>query len=175
MSPVRPTRSRDARSLTLAVGGLVLGVALLAVVFAFAIPQLTESGTIRVNGGSAPLPLGDARARAEAVARDGPIPFADPTGGSRDVLVQHLGDDPLTGWTAFDARRPGTGRRCTLRWDPAGGRFTDPCGGPPVPADGGGLPHYRVDVDRDGQLAVQLVTPTSAPTSSLVITGSAPR
>jgi hypothetical protein len=172
MSPVQPRKERDARSLGLAVGGLLLGVALLIAVFVFAIPHLTESGTIRVGSGSAPLDLGNARLKTDLIARDGPIPFADPTGGTHDVLVQHLGGDPLKGWLAFDARRPGQGRECTLRWDAASRTFTDPCGGPPVPADGGDLPHYRVDVDGDEQLSVRLVTPATEPPTTLVVTGS---
>jgi hypothetical protein len=175
MSPVRQSKARDPRSLGLAVGGLVIGVGLLIAVFVFAIPQLTESGSIRVGGGSAPLDLGNARLKAELIARDGPITFADPTGGSRDVIIHHLGDDPLQRWLAFDARRPGTGRECTLRWDAGRQIFTDPCGGPDVPAEGGDLPHYRVEINADEQLSVRLVTPATGPTSTIVVTGSLAR
>jgi hypothetical protein len=82
----------------------------------------------------------------------------------------------------FDARRPGTGRECTLRWQPGTdsgeGSFVDPCDGTIVPADGGGLPHYDVEVNDDGTLIVDLVmrptTTTAAPnttTSTIIITG----
>jgi hypothetical protein len=175
MSPVQSSKVGDPRSLALALGGLAVAVALLVLVFAYAVPKLTESGSLRVGTSSAPLDLGDARQKAELVARDGPIPFADPTGGSRDVYVQHLGDDPLKGWLAFDARRPGTGRECTLQWDAGSREFTDPCGGSRVPADGGGLPHYPVEVDGDGRLLVRLVTPATSPPSTIQITGSGGR
>jgi hypothetical protein len=165
----------DPRSLGLAVGGLAVAVALLVVVFVYAVPHLTESGSLRVGNSAAPLDLGDARQKAELVARDGPIPFADPTGGSRDVVIGHLGDDPLRGWQAFDARRPGTGRECTLQWDAGSRAFTDPCGGPPVPADGAGLPHYPVEVDGDGRLTVRLVPPATEPPSTIQVTGSGGR
>jgi hypothetical protein len=167
MSPVQPSRTRGARSLGLAVGGLVIGVALLVVVFAYAVPQLTESGRIRMGSSTAPLDLGNARLKADLVARDGPILFADPTGGTRDLFIQHLGGDPLQGWLAFDARRPGTVRDCNLRWEAGAARFTDPCGGPPVPADGGDLPRYPVEIVGEEQLSVQLVppTPTGTPTT----------
>jgi hypothetical protein len=174
MSPVQPRTARDPRSLGLAIGGLLVGVALLVLVFVFAIPRLTESGSIRVGGGSAPLDLGNARLKADLIARDGPFTFADPTGGSRDVIVQHQGDDPLRGWLAFDARRPGAARDCTLRWDTRVLAFTDPCGGRTVPADGGDLPHYPVEVNTDEQLAVRLVTPAPTPPSTLAVTGSGP-
>jgi hypothetical protein len=175
MSPVQQSKARDPRSLGLAIGGLVIGVALLIVVFVFAIPQLTESGSIRVGGSSAPLDLGNARLKAELIARDGPITFADPAGGSRDVIVHHLGDDPLQGWIAFDARRPGTGRECTLEWNPERRVFTDPCGAPDVPAEGGDLPHYRVELYGDEQLAVRLVTPATDPPTTISVTGSSRR
>ena len=175
MSPVQSGPSRDPRSLGLAVGGLVLGVVLLAALIVFVIPRLTESGSIRVGGGSAPLDLGNARLKADLIARDGPFTFADPPAGSRDLIVQHRGDDPLTGWLAFDARRPGSARDCTLRWDLRKLAFTDPCGGPTVPADGGDLPHYPVEIDGEEQLSVRLVPPATTPPSTLAVTGSGGR
>jgi hypothetical protein len=180
MSPVQKSKARDPRSLGLAIGGLVIGVGLLIVVFVIAIPQLTESGTIKVATGAAPLDLGNARLKAGLIARDGPIPLADPTGGTHDVIVQHVGDDPLKGWLAFDARRPGTGRECSLRWDATRRVFTDPCGGADVPADGGDLPRYPVEVNGDEQVAVRLVTPatetpTTEPPTTLLVTGSGRR
>jgi hypothetical protein len=170
MSPVQQRKARDARSPVLAIGGLAFGVVLLLVVFVYAIPHLTESGSIRVNTGPASLDLGNARVKAELVADDGPFFFADPTGGSRDIFVQHIGADPLTGWTAFDARRPGTGRGCTLQW--ARGVFTDPCDGTTVPADGDDLRRYPVHVDKDEQLTVVLVTPATDPPATAKVTGS---
>jgi hypothetical protein len=137
-----------------------------------AIPQLTESGSVRVNTGSSSLDLGNARLKAELVARDGPFFFADPTGGSRDIFVQHTGTDPLTGWTAFDARRAGSGRDCTLRWEGAARTFTDPCGGGQVAAEGGDLRRYPVYVDEDEQLSVVLVTPATEPPTTARVTGS---
>jgi hypothetical protein len=181
MSPVQKTKARDPRSLGLAIGGLVIGVGLLIVVFVFAVPQLTESGSIKMTTNAAPLDLGNARLKAELIARDGPIPLADPTGGTHDVIVQHVGDDPLKGWLAFDARRPGTGRECSLRWDAARRVFTDPCGGADIPADGGDLPRYPVVVNGDEQVSVQLVTPatqpptTREPTTTILVTGSGRR
>jgi hypothetical protein len=176
MSPVQSSPSRDPRSLGLAVGGLVLGVVLLVALIIFVIPRLTETGSIRVGGGSGPLDLGNARVKADLIARDGPFTFADPTGGSRDIIIQHRGDDPLTGWLAFDARRPGTARDCTLRWDTRVLAFTDPCGGPTVPAGGGDLPHYPVEVNGEEQLSVRLVAPATAPSTTILVTGSsAPR
>jgi hypothetical protein len=171
MSPVQQRKVRDPRSLALALGGLVLGVVLLIAVFVFAIPRITESGTVRVRPQSSSLAVGDARHWAEVVAASGPFVFPDLAGGSRDLFVQHVGTDPLAGWSAFDARRPGTGRECTLQWDQAAQRFNDPCDNTPVPADGAGLPHYVVEIN-DGQLSVVLISPT---TTTVLVTGSVNR
>ena len=52
---------------------------------------------------------------SRVVARDGPILYADAAGGRRGIWLQHLGADPHRGWYAFDARRPGVSRECTLQ------------------------------------------------------------
>jgi hypothetical protein len=171
MSPVQQRKVRDPRSLALALGGLILGVVLLVGVFVFAIPRLTESSTVRVRPQSNSLMVGDAREFAGKVAESGPFQFADLAGGSRDLYVQHVGTDPLAGWSAFDARRPGTGRECNLTWDQAARHFNDPCDKTTVPADGAGLPHYVVEVN-DGQLSVVLISP---PTTTVLVTGSVNR
>src|SRR5690606_1440144 len=97
---------------------------------------------------------GPAESRARAVEQDGPILFADAGGGSRDIYLQHVGDDPRAGWLAFDARKPGASRACTLEWAAGADRFVDPCDGTPGPPDGGGLIHYEVEVTEDGNVIV---------------------
>jgi hypothetical protein len=131
----------------------VLGVTL----FVFALPSLTESGTVQIPPQSLRFAAGPAEQRATAIDADGPLLFSDVGGGDRDIYLQHAGTEPLTGWSAFDARFPGTGRDCTLRWDRQARHFTNPC--PPgqvVPADGSGLPAYPVQVTDDEQVVVDL-------------------
>lgn len=98
---------------------------------------------------------GPADQRAASVAADGPLLLPDPTGGSTDIVLNHLGDDPGTGWVAFVARVPGSPRSCTVRWIGSAGRFEDPCTGIRYPADGTGLPRLEVTVV-DGRVLVDL-------------------
>jgi hypothetical protein len=157
MSPVKQSKARSPRSLVLAVAGVVVGLALLLVVFVVAVPSLTESGTVEVNLGDDVFNARGAESRAETIAESGPILFPDVSGrNDRDIYLQHLGDDPEQGWYAFDARRPGQGRECTLDWDGSAQEFRDPCDGTVVPADGAGLLSYPVEVSEDGDVVVDL-------------------
>jgi len=152
MSPVQPRPARSPRSILLGVAGIVVGIALVLVLFVVAIPSLTESGKVEVRLGPDTFDAGPADARSAEIRERGPILFPDVAGRDRDVYLTHTGDDPTTGWAVFDARRPGTGRDCTLTW--TGTAFRDPCGGPDVPADGAGLVHYDVTVTEEGRVIV---------------------
>ena len=170
--PVRPSRTRSPRSLVIGVLGLVIGIALVLALFVLAIPSLTEQNRIEVRLGDDVFVAGNATDLAEAIANDGPLLLADVASGDRDVFLQHLGDDPLTGWVVFDARRPGAGRDCTLVW--GDGQFTDPCDGTVVPADGEGLAGYDVAVDDDGKVVVTLMVrpePTTVPAPPITRSG----
>lgn len=174
MSPVRPPR-QTSRSAAIAVGGLLFVLALL-VAFVISVPKLTESGTLQVALGTDTFDAGNAELRAPSIAEQGPLLLPDPASGERDIFVQHLGDDPVAGWSAFDARLPGTTRACTLRWDRERRDFTDPCTGRRIPADGAGLPHYPVTIDGERHVIIDLrpeagpslapATGTSAPATS---------
>jgi len=173
--PVRPTPARSTRSIVVGVVGLALGIVLVVGLFVLAIPSLTENNRIEMRLGDDVFVAGDATNRSAAIAADGPILLPDVASGDRDVYLQHLGDDPATGWLVFDARRPGTGRDCTLVW--GDGQFTDPCDGTVVPADGAGLARYNVGVDDDGKVVVDLVmrpepTTTTASTQPIIISGN---
>jgi hypothetical protein len=145
------------------VGGLIVGLVLLLLVVFLAIPKLTETGSVKVNVGSRTLALGHAEVKAATIAQDGPIYFQDPSGGELDVYIQHLGGDEIAkGWTAFATRPPGAARECNMKWDRARQLFVA-CDGTTVPADGGTLPHFAVDVDQDLQLTLNL-DPTASTT-----------
>ncbi len=157
----------------------MIGIALVLALFVFAIPKLTESGTIEVKLGADTFPLGNARVKAPLIAESGPFLFSDVANGQRDIYVQHVGEDPVKGWSAFDAHRPGQSRDCTLTWNNTTKVFTDPCDQSTVPADGAGLPRYPVTVNADDQLSVDLnaasrTTTTTAPvtttTNGIIIT-----
>ncbi len=166
MSPVQESRARSPRSLVLAVAGVVLGIALILGLFVVAIPSLTEDGKVEVKLGSDTYDAGPADARAANIAADGPILFSDVSSGQRDIFLQHLGDDPATGWYAFDSRRPGQDRTCTLQWRSASEDFLDPCDDSVVPADGTGLIAYAVIVTDDDRVVVDLKGDDTTSTTS---------
>jgi hypothetical protein len=157
MSPVKQSQARSPRSLVLAVAGIALGIVLVLVLFVVAIPSLTESGKVEVKIGDDTYSPGSAESKAETIAEGGPILLPDVSGrNERDIFLQHLGDDPDQGWYAFDARRPGQPRDCSLEWQADTSEFRDPCDGTIVAADGTGLLGYPVTVDDDGNLVVDL-------------------
>ena len=115
------------------------------------------------GGGDVEIRLGDrdfrdmetGRISAE-IADRGPILFPDVAGGDRDIILQHLGDDPATGWLAFEARRPGQSRECTFTWRPEQGDFVNSCDATDVvDASGTGLRHFEVAVV-DGDVRVDI-------------------
>jgi len=154
--PVQKSRKRSARSVAMGVAGVAVGIVLVLLVFVVAIPSLTESGTVEVKLGSDTYDAGSATARAENISDGGPLLFSDVSSGNRDIYLQHIGDDITTGWYAFDARRPGQGRDCTLSWQASLSNFRDPCDGATIAADGTGLLSYPVTVTDKGKVIVDL-------------------
>ncbi|MDQ3147659.1 MAG: hypothetical protein M3R01_12150, partial [Actinomycetota bacterium] len=112
-------------------------------------------GSVEVNLGDPEFRAGRVDSLADAVEREGPIPFSDVAGGDRDIVVQHLGTEDGEGWSAFDARVAGAARDCAIQWQPDDEEFLDPCSGTRYPADGEGLRQYEVRVT-DRQLLVDL-------------------
>ena len=139
------------------VRALVIGALGVAVAIGLAVATLAaaNSGDVEVRIGADEFGAGDAEARAASVASGGPILFSDVSGGERDIILQHLGDDPAEGWLAFDAQAAGASRDCFLEWDADEQQFFDACDGTPYPADGTGLTHYEVEVV-DGELVISL-------------------
>ena len=156
MSPVQQTPKRSPRAMVLAVGGIVLGIALVLALFVFAIPSLTESDTIEVQLGDDTFEAGSASRLSRAIAADGPLLFSDVSSGQRDIYLQHTGTSETEDWVAFDARRPGQTRDCSLEWQRDAGEFVDPCDGTVVPANGEGQLSYPVTVTDDAIVVVDL-------------------
>lgn len=166
--PVQESRKRTSRSVVLAVAGIVVGIVLVLGLFVVAIPSLTESGKVEVKLGSDTYDAGSASARSRNIADGGPLLFSDVSSGKRDIYLQHIGDDISKGWYAFDARRAGQPRDCTLSWQPAESNFRDPCDGTIVPADGTGVSAYAVTITDKGKVIVDLrgENPDEAPPTS---------
>lgn len=140
-----------------AVVGVVLGIAVMLVV-----ANLASTGDVEVRLGDEDFTVGDAEVLAAAVERDDqPLLFQDLLGEDLDVWVNHVEEDPLFGWVAFDARRPDQPRDCILEWDRDADAFVDPCDGTVVPADGGDQPSYPTRVTEDGDVVVAFRSPTT--------------
>ena len=152
---VPPARSSPVGSRAAAVVlSLALGLGALVLMLALVVKLASDSGGNTLGDETFDA---NASALADQVARNGPILFPDLLGKGKDIYVQHLSDQDTEGWRAFRATAPGAGQRCTLRWDPAGRVFTDPCDpGRTYPADGTGLEQYATSVQPPGKLVVDL-------------------
>ncbi len=150
MPVARGLSLRPKRAIVVGVVGVIAGVALV-----WGMSRLAGTGEVTVRLGDDTFEAGDPAEMSRVIARDGPLLYPDLAGGNRDIFLQHLGTSPADGWFAFDARRPGAGRDCTLVWQPAAGVFTDPCDGTVTDANGEGLPVYEVRIT-DGDLIVDL-------------------
>ncbi|MEZ5144789.1 MAG: hypothetical protein R2726_20085 [Acidimicrobiales bacterium] len=167
--PVAQTKASP-RSIALVAFSVVLVVVLAGALFVFALPSLNESGKVEVKLGADTFDAGNKDLRAASIGTDGPILFSDVASGQRDIYLQHTGDAPDQGWLAFDARKAGQPRDCTLRWQAGDRVFADPCDGSIVPADGAGLVQYPVTVTDGGNVVIDLnaerrrAATTTAPT-----------
>ena len=121
--------------------------------------------SVALSGRNSPdLQLGDqtfragrAETLADRIAETGPRLYADVSGRKdRDMILQHIGDDPARGWYAFLAAPIDKARDCTWVWQPDEDLFRAKCDEElTAPADGKGLPQFPVKVV-DGQLDVDL-------------------
>jgi hypothetical protein len=149
--PVGRTSTR--RELTAV--GLALGGVVAAVLVGVLLLRLARGGDVEVRLGSDTFDAGRAGRIAAEVAERGPALYSDVAGGSRDLIVNHLGGDPATGWVAFSAREPGAARDCYVEWRPDEGRFVDRCSGRSYPPDGTGLEQFPAAVV-DGNVIVDI-------------------
>jgi hypothetical protein len=174
-------RSQGHAGRALAVAGV--GVALVLVVLYGAAVVTSHQDSFDVQLGSQTFDGGSAERLAGEIADDGPILYADigdtSSGDKRDVILQHLGDDPDEGWYVFRAQPPGEDRECTWRWQPDEELFRARCDEDlTAPADGEGLESFPVEVE-DGRLDVDLnfdrrPTTTTAPPTTAVESGKVP-
>jgi len=158
---------------------LVVGATavVLALVIGGMILYLVSRDDIEVRLGDDRFEDINAESAADEIARRGPILFQDPVGGSRDIFLQHLGDDHEQGWYAFDVRPPGEPRECQVVWQPDAEEFVDNgrCSEPiTVPADGTGLPQYPAVVNDKGRVVIDLNAAARGETDTSITTTQAP-
>lgn len=144
MSPVAPSNNHVGRAAVVAVVGIVVLFAGIGL------------ATLALNGRNSPdLGLGDQTFRRQSterlskeIAERGPVFYGDVSGRKdRDIIVQHLGDDPDVGWYAFPAAPVDKARDCTWQWQADEELFRARCDESlTAPADGEGLPQFKVTV-----------------------------
>lgn len=151
-------RSRGHAGKALAVSGLAVALIAGGLWAVAVLTSRTDSFDVRL--GDPTFQGGNAERLADEIADRGPIFYADVSdsgsGDQRDIILQHLGDDPDEGWSAFRAQPPGEDRDCTWQWDADDELFRAACDEDlTAPADGEGLETYPVEVE-DGKLDIDL-------------------
>ncbi len=137
-----------------------MGAVLTVLTVVFLVSRL---GSLGSGGTEVPIQLGEpvfragnAAELADTIDRNEPILLPDASGGDRDIVINHVGDDPTEGWVAFAARPLTATRDCFVQWQAGDRTFVNTCDGTVYPADGSGLEQYGVSVDDDGDLVVNL-------------------
>ena len=146
----------------------MLGICIAGAVLAIA----SNDPDVEVNLGDDEFELEDVDGAAERIAEDGPDIFPDPTGGNRPIMVNHLGDDPETGWVAVLAIAPDT-ESCIVQWDADDEVFRD-CEGETYPPDGEGLEQFPTRVEGDSLYVDLGRGPSNDPTTTtttVLVTG----
>ncbi len=142
------------RTIAFAVVSLAAGVGLL-----FVIVWLAGSGDVQFKLGDDVFEVGDARRFADIIDADQqPLLFTS-LSRSRPIYVNHVGDDVVAGWSAFDARSPSDPEGCEtgLLWEIGNQVFRDTCMPTDTyPPDGAGLLQYDATVTAEGKLIVDL-------------------
>jgi hypothetical protein len=178
VSPVERGGSHAGRAL--AVGGAA--IAIIAVTLFLAATVLSDRNSTELRLGDQTFQGGNAERLAEEIDDRGPIIYPDVSGAKeRDIILQHIGNDPDTGWFAFRAQPPAKGRDCFWRWQADEQLFRASCADAlTAPADGEGLERFPVKVE-DGQLDVDLnaasrttTTTTSTTTTTIAESGNVP-
>lgn len=150
----RRSASTQIRSILIALVALIFAVTLgYAVVRAATGDTGATSRENRAVGGV--WNSGEAKSKAEEIAKDGPILLPDPTGSQKTpIVISHVGDDHKTGWYVFEARPQGRSADCFITWVPEDQHFTTNCGDETYPIDGEGLVHFAAKVDKEGDLII---------------------
>lgn len=137
--------------------GLASVLGLVAMIFLGSrILSLASDGDLQVASDTQVFQAGEAEERAADIAERGPVYFPDLVGRDRDIYLQHLGDDPETGWLSFGIRATGAAPDCFVEWDADRRVFIDKCDATEYPEDGTGLPSYPVTLHDDGTLSIDL-------------------
>ena len=151
-------QSDPRRATIIGIGGVIVGVALIAVVL---LANNVGNDHSTTQSSRSKFSVGPPESAARTIADGGPLFFNDTATGSRPIVVSHVGDDPTTGWFAFDA----AAGECTISLNSDTKQLTD-CNGQTVSPDGAGKHQYPVTVTKDDVTVDISVNPTTATTST---------
>ncbi len=153
--PVARRGANGARQLTVLGFATVGGLAAMWFLFSRA-TDLASSGEVDVNLGSSVFQAGNIDRLSDDIDNAGPLFLGDLVGRDRDIYLQHVGDDPEEGWSAFAVRPLDSPRECFVEWEPDDRTFVDNCDQTTYPETGEGLPSYPVVIDADGNVSVDI-------------------
>ena len=162
--PVAQSRGHAGKALLIAGVSVVL-----ILVLAFLVAQAASRGDVKIHLGDDRFDAGQVESIANAIDKGDGLPFLfqDLVGGSRNVYVQHLDDDPQKGWVAFGAFDPDD-PSCAVQIDRSAKVLVNVCDkSVTYPLDGTGLRYYPTRVERS-RLYVdinELSTTTTAATT----------
>lgn len=145
MSPVEPAGpGHVGRAATVSVVAIVLLFGALWLVTLV----LKDRNSPDLRLGDQTYVVGNTEGIASSIADHGPLLLPDVSGRKdRNVILQHVGQDPKSGWYAFLANPPDRDQSCTWEWKPDENLFRAKCDPSlTAPADGKGLEQYQVTV-----------------------------
>jgi len=160
--PVAQTRGHAGKALLIAGVSIVL-----ILVVTFFVAQAASRGDVEIPLGDDRFDAGGTRSIAARIDKDDGLPalYPDLVNRDRPLFVQHLGDDPDTGWTAFGAFDPDD-PSCIVEIDRDAQILVNACDRDiTYPLDGEGLRAYPTVVE-DGSVYVDLNDVGAAPTTT---------
>ncbi len=119
--------------------------------------DLAQSGEVQLSIGDQVFAPGNIDRLSEDIERQQtPLFLGDVAGGDRDIVLQHIGDEPETGWFAFAVRPSDAPRDCFINWEATEREFSYNCDDRTFPADGAGLFQYPVAINDNGDITIDL-------------------
>lgn len=159
--PVAQTRGHAGKALAIAGVSTVL-----IVVVAFLVAQAASRGDVEIKLGDERFNAGEVESIAARIDRDGGLPalYPDLVNRDRPIFVQHIGDDPNTGWVAFGAFDPDD-PGCIVEIDREAKILVNACDEDVTyPLAGDGLRFYPTSV-ADGEVFVDINGLTTSTTA----------
>ena len=160
--PVAQSQGHAGKALAIAAVGVVVALGL-----AFVVAQAASRGDVEIRLGDDRFDAGSTDRLAKEIDDGGGLPFLYPdlVSRGRNIFVNHLGDDPDTGWVAFGAFDPDE-PSCAVEIDRDAKVLVNACDRTVTyPLGGKGLRAYPTTVE-DGRIYVDLNAEARATTTT---------